>query len=214
MNNTILPADTYIVVNKTIVNESDRKLVTMLYQPIIGHTAVSMYFTLVDDLVKQEIMSEELTHHHLMSTMQLKLSDIVIAREKLEAVGLLKTYIKKSHVNTYVYVLYSPMTASEFLNHPVLNIVLYNNIGKKEYEKIVTCYKLPKISLKEYVKVLTSREKEIIEARYGLNGKEETTQKDIAKKLNISRSYVSRLEKRATTKILREFIKNEQNIHK
>ena len=101
MNNTILPADTYIVINKTIINESDRKLVTMLYQPIIGHTAVSMYFTLVDDLAKQEIMSEELTHHHLMTTMQLKLSDIVIAREKLEAAGLLKTYIKKSHINTY-----------------------------------------------------------------------------------------------------------------
>ena len=150
MNNTILPADTYIVINKTIINESDRKLVTMLYQPIIGHTAVSMYFTLVDDLAKQEIMSEELTHHHLMTTMQLKLSDIVIAREKLEAAGLLKTYIKKSHINTYAYVLYSPMSASDFFNHPVLNVVLYNNIGKKEYEKLVNCYKLPRISFKDY----------------------------------------------------------------
>ena len=37
---------------------------------------------------------------------------------------------------------------------------------------------------------------------------------DIAKKLNISRSYVSRLEKRATTKILREFMKNQQNTTK
>ena len=61
------------------------------------------------------------------------------------------------------------------------------------------------------MKVLTPREKEIIEARYGLNNKEETTQKEIAKRLKISRSYVSRLEKRATTKILREFIKNKQN---
>ena len=37
---------------------------------------------------------------------------------------------------------------------------------------------------------------------------------DIAKRLNISRSYVSRLEKRATTKILREFIKNKRDITK
>ena len=64
--------------------------------------------------------------------------------------------------------------------------------------------------LKEYLNILNKREKEIIEERYGLNGKEEATQKEIAKKLNISRSYVSRLEKRATTKILREFIKREQ----
>ena len=64
--------------------------------------------------------------------------------------------------------------------------------------------------LKEYLKILNKREKEIIEERYGLNGKEESTQKEIAKKLNISRSYVSRLEKRATTKILREFLKQNK----
>ena len=43
MSTTILPADTYVVVNKTIINDSDKKLVTMLYQPIIGYTAVSLY---------------------------------------------------------------------------------------------------------------------------------------------------------------------------
>ena len=146
----ILPADTYTVVNKTIIKDLDRKLITMLYQPIIGYSATSLYFTLVDDLDKRELMSEDLTHHHLMSTMQLKLDDIVIARKKLEAVGLLRTYYKKDHVNNYVYLLYSPMSASEFLNHPVLNIVLYNNLGKKEYDRIVDFFKVPKIVLKDY----------------------------------------------------------------
>ena len=64
--------------------------------------------------------------------------------------------------------------------------------------------------LKKHLKTLSIREKEIIEARYGLNGKKEETQKEIAKRLKISRSYVSRLEKRATTKILIEFIKNKK----
>lgn len=150
MTNTVLPADTYIVMNKAIINEADRKLVTMLYQPIIGHTAVSMYFTLIDDLLKEEFVSDEFTHHHLMSTMQLKLSDIIIAREKLEAVGLLKTYLKKDHINNYVYILYAPLTASDFFNHPILNVVLYNNLGKKEYEKLVNCFKIPRVSLKGY----------------------------------------------------------------
>ena len=68
--------------------------------------------------------------------------------------------------------------------------------------------------LKKYMKVLTEREKEIIEARYGLGSKDEETQKEIAKRLNISRSYVSRIEKRATTKILREFIKNQKKTNK
>ncbi|MBQ9011896.1 MAG: RNA polymerase sporulation sigma factor SigK [Bacilli bacterium] len=64
--------------------------------------------------------------------------------------------------------------------------------------------------LKEYFKVLTEREKEIIIKRYGLDGTDGITQKEIAKKFGISRSYVSRIEKRALTKILREFIKNKK----
>lgn len=63
--------------------------------------------------------------------------------------------------------------------------------------------------LKEYLNILTPRERKIIDMRYGLNNQEEKTQKEIAKIMHISRSYVSRIEKRATTKILREFIKNK-----
>ena len=66
--------------------------------------------------------------------------------------------------------------------------------------------------LKKYFNVLTEREKQIINERYGLEDNEETTQKEIAKRLNISRSYVSRIEKRALTKILREFMKNNKDI--
>ena len=65
--------------------------------------------------------------------------------------------------------------------------------------------------LSKYFKVLNKREKEIIRYRYGLNNQDELTQKEIAKKLNISRSYVSRIEKRALTKMLREFIINKNN---
>ena len=65
--------------------------------------------------------------------------------------------------------------------------------------------------LKKYFSVLTEREKEIITKRYGLNDEDEVTQKEIAKDLGISRSYVSRIEKRALTKLLREFIKNNHN---
>jgi len=63
--------------------------------------------------------------------------------------------------------------------------------------------------LKNYLKILTPREQEIVIRRYGLNNTKEQTQKTIAKELKISRSYVSRIEKRALTKILREFMKNK-----
>lgn len=64
-------------------------------------------------------------------------------------------------------------------------------------------------SLHQYLSILTAREKEIIIQRYGLYNQQELTQKEIAKNLKISRSYVSRIEKRALSKILREFMKNK-----
>ena len=62
--------------------------------------------------------------------------------------------------------------------------------------------------LRKYMGVLTKREKEIIIRRYGLLNKKDETQREIAKDLKISRSYVSRIEKRALVKLYREFIKN------
>lgn len=59
-----------------------------------------------------------------------------------------------------------------------------------------------------YLPKLDERELEIISLRYGLENNEELTQKEIAKKFNISRSYVSRIEKRALTKLLQEFRKD------
>jgi len=66
--------------------------------------------------------------------------------------------------------------------------------------------------LKRYMILLNDREKEIIVKRYGLNNTDEMTQKEIAKEMNISRSYVSRIEKRAVTKILKEFIKSKNDL--
>lgn len=146
----ILPADTYIVRNRTVFSENDRTLLIMLYQPLIGSTAISLYFTLWAYLDKSEVLSCEWTHHHLMTNMRIKLEEILVAREKLEAIGLLRTLVKEDHVNQYMYELYSPLSASEFLNNPILATSLYNNVGKVEFDKIVEYFKLPRINTRDY----------------------------------------------------------------
>ena len=67
-------------------------------------------------------------------------------------------------------------------------------------EKSIEC-KDDKILLASEVKKLDDRDKEIIELRYGLSGKKELTQKELAEKLNISQSYISRIEKKVIKKI-------------
>lgn len=64
--------------------------------------------------------------------------------------------------------------------------------------------------MQEYLLVLDDREKEVIIYRYGLNDYKEMTQREIAKRLDISRSYVSRIEKRALMKVFREYYRSER----
>jgi RNA polymerase sporulation-specific sigma factor len=63
-----------------------------------------------------------------------------------------------------------------------------------------------KILLEKYVKMLEDRDRNIIEERYGLFGKKELTQKELADKLSISQSYISRIEKKIIKK-LKKFMK-------
>ena len=153
---SLLPADIYTVVSKTILNLEDRDNLIMLYEPIMGPLAVSLYLTLWRDLKNNNFKSEEYNHHHLMSIMKLDLKSIKEARTALESLGLLKTYVKRGDVYSYIYELYSPMSQREFLNHPVLNVVLYNNIGKKEYDAIKKSYEKKSISLSEYEDITSS----------------------------------------------------------
>lgn len=61
----------------------------------------------------------------------------------------------------------------------------------------------------EFVSELPSREKQIMEMRFGMNGYEEYTQSEVADTLGISQSYISRLEKRIIVKLKKQIEKNE-----
>jgi len=61
--------------------------------------------------------------------------------------------------------------------------------------------------LRQSLKELPPREREIILMRYGLEGREELTQKEVAQKMGISQSYISRLEKRIMLRLKKEFIR-------
>ena len=152
-NATLLPADRYVVINKSILSDTDRTIIINLYEPLVGALAVSLYFTLWNDLNVSNLMSKDLIHHHLMVVLKSGISSIKLARESLEAFGLLKSYVKNGSINDYIYELYSPLSPQEFFNHPILNVVLYNNVGEREYENLKNMYKNPKIDLKEYVDV-------------------------------------------------------------
>lgn len=150
MQNGLLPADSYIVKNNTVLNNETRLVLIKLYQPIIGSVAINLYFTLWSNLDSSQIISTVYTHHNLMASMRIKLDDILEAREKLEAIGLLKTYLKKGSINNYIYELYSPLDPYDFFDNPILATILESNIGKREYKKTIEIFTIPNIDLKDY----------------------------------------------------------------
>ena len=160
---TLLPADKYMIVNKTILTDQDRKYLVSLYEPIIGSLAVSLYLTLWRDLDRYTFVSADYNHHHLMTILKTNLDSIKLARQTLEGVGLLRTYFMASEPNNYVYELYSPMNPKEFFQNPIFNVVLYNNIGAFEYNLLKKEYSVLNINLKGYEEV-TSHFDEVIKS--------------------------------------------------
>lgn len=61
--------------------------------------------------------------------------------------------------------------------------------------------------LSEALTRLTDRERKIMCMRFGLNGEDEKTQKDVADELGISQSYISRLEKKIIARLKKELVK-------
>ena len=120
----VLPLDSFIVINHTFLNDQNREVLSLLYQPIMGSIAFNLYATLWGF-----IGNENINHYDIVNTMQIKLEDICKAREKLEALGLLKTYVKKGDLNEYIYELYSPLTAYEFINNPILDTSFFMSIS-------------------------------------------------------------------------------------
>lgn len=145
----VLPSDTFIVVNKTILNDN-RSLLINLYQPLIGVVAIGLYNTLWSYLDRLELISMEYTHDSLLNNLMISSNEFKEAREKLEAIGLIKTYVREEIVNCFVYELYSPMSAKEFLNNPILTTALENAIGNKEYLRTLELFKIPYINLRNY----------------------------------------------------------------
>lgn len=126
----------------------------------------------------------------------------------------LATYVAKCIENEILMYLRSNKKRGSdvYLNEPIgkdkddnevtLQEVLENN--DRNIEEVVDLKLKVKLLYEKMKKILKKREKLIIELRFGLNGEKPKTQKEIAKMMNISRSYVSRIESKAIGKLAKE----------
>ena len=127
----------------------------------------------------------------------------------------LSTYISKCIDNEILMYLRSSKKLNQevYLEEPIGKDKDDNTITLKEVlenedkpieEEIELSLKIKKL-YEKIKKCLKERERTIIELRFGQNGKEPKTQNEIAKKMGISRSYVSRIETKAIGKLAKAF---------
>lgn len=154
----LIPIDRYIVAANGLLHEYDRKVLTFLYQPLIGSACFSLYMTLWAELEENRLWSESSTHHLLMNLLEMNLKDIYEARLKLEGIGLLKTLVKtEDGERSFIYELHPPLNPEQFFLDGMLNIYLYRKIGKNHFSRLKRFFSdEPKPVEKEFLDVTKS----------------------------------------------------------
>ena len=124
----------------TLIADYDRETLTNLYQPLVGHTAIALYFTLWSEASVQKITGMN-KHDNLLARMQLATGDFIKARKALEAVGLIKTTVEPiDGGQIFYYDLYAPKTPNDFLNDTLLFGLLIKFIGEVDANKVKKYY--------------------------------------------------------------------------
>lgn len=136
--NEIKPIDGFRVSIKSLLSHSQHRTLTHLYQPLIGSLSYALYLTLSNEVEGERLFSVEKNHQWLMSLMDDSLSAIYHARLRLEALGLLKTYIlqKDEHQTVFEYELIHPFSPEQFFADDLLSICLYNQVGAHRYREL------------------------------------------------------------------------------
>ncbi|WP_318508071.1 replication initiation and membrane attachment family protein [Bacillus sp. T3] len=133
----IIPIDRYVVNANGLLHEYDRKVLTFLYQPLIGAKSLSLYMTLWGELEENRLWSKPSSHHRLMLLMDLNLNEIYDARLRLEGMNLLTTLVRdEQEERDFIYQLKPPLAPDKFFTTDLLNIPLYRKIGDQQYARI------------------------------------------------------------------------------
>lgn len=133
------PKDTFEVHSYSLLNGEDTRVLNLLYQPIIGGNALMLYHNLLSDVSE---FKKPTSHFVLQDMMNNGLQELYQSRIKLEAIGLLKTYVrKKDEGYHYVYMLGNVLPPHIFLADDVLSLLLLDRVGEQRFQSLVEVFK-------------------------------------------------------------------------
>ena len=148
------PKDSFRTQQTCFVSDVDRKVVTYLYQPIIGSHAFSLYMTLLGDF---EMTPQPKLHSELLATLNVGIPEFYQARIRLEGIGLLNTYVRESEqMKEYIYEPLMPVTSKQFFEEDLLRMLLREHIGEGRLRRLQEQYSFPKADYSDLQKITQS----------------------------------------------------------
>lgn len=114
-----------------------------LYQPLIGAQSLQLYMMLTVEAKRMSRYLNPSSLSRLVSFLSMSLLDIEKACRILEAIGLLKTYVKYDNDMTYyLYQLQSPLSVKAFFKNQILSSLLQESLSKEDFDKTVQYFKI------------------------------------------------------------------------
>lgn len=128
---------TYRVAFASVLTEYDREILSRLYQPLCGFGPMALYLTLWTECKYEDL--NHATHKNLFNLMQCNIKEFEIFRNKLEGLGLIKTYYSEES-GSYIYELYAPLSARKFFSHELLGTLLKQILDEEDYLRIKSSF--------------------------------------------------------------------------
>lgn len=128
------PNTPFLVVSDEVF-ENATEVLNSLYGPIIGTSALGLYFQLKNLTVFQDQPNQIHTHFELQSLLNVSINQLETDRKLLEACGLLKTWWVSSK-NQVMYLVRRPLSAKEFFATDLLTILLLEKLGDQVFKQV------------------------------------------------------------------------------
>lgn len=136
----VLPRlDKFKLITYQNIDIDERNVVTLLYQPLIGCKAFSLYLTLWSLIDRSRLKTPTYLHKKLFDILNATPKAFSDARKKLEAIGLLVVYQNEEML---LYELKAPLSAEEFIKDGNLGAYLFKEIGQSNFDELVSLFKI------------------------------------------------------------------------
>ncbi|MDD3068506.1 MAG: DnaD domain protein [Acholeplasmataceae bacterium] len=192
------------------LSAQDFKVLALLYQPLMGLDAHALYTTFYQLLNKTK--RDTYTHNELFDLLNIRQSEYLKVRQKLEALNLIEVYKKEDH---FIYYMKAPLSAKQFLMDTVFGAYLQSEIGEKNLNFVTSLFKMDIPEKEGYDNITKSfdalyefKSSSLLNIDYPLQGRQQNGGSHINYKFNYE-NFVERVPERLkNTQLLSERFKD------